>query len=66
MCVFVCCRLSTIYQSDHIVVMHHGEILEQGTHEFLVSEAAPAGKYRTMWQQQSLLSGGDGPSNNNQ
>ena len=50
-------RLSTIYRSDNIVVMHKGEIVEQGTHEFLISDQAPYGKYRTMWAQQSLLAG---------
>jgi len=53
-------RLSTIYQSDHIVVMHQGEIVEQGTHDFLTSDAAPSGKYRTMWEQQRLVGNGGG------
>jgi len=59
--VSLCCRgcsfisLSTIYQSDNIVVMHQGEVIEHGTHQFLISDEAPVGKYRTMWEQQNLF-----------
>ena len=59
-CVHISSSLSTIYRSDHIVVMHKGEIVEQGTHDFLTSDQAPFGKYRTMWEQQSLLAKANG------
>ena len=29
-------RLSTVRDSDHIVVLNHGRIDEEGTHEFLL------------------------------
>ena len=58
-CASLCAHsLSTIYKSDNIVVMERGSIIEQGTHDFLISDNAPAGKYRTMWNQQSLVGGG--------
>ncbi|MFZ0062268.1 MAG: ATP-binding cassette domain-containing protein, partial [Pyrinomonadaceae bacterium] len=31
-------RLSTIQRADQIIVMHHGEIREQGTHQELLAE----------------------------
>lgn len=40
-------RLSTIKNADRILVLNEGKLIEQGTHENLISEA---GLYATMWQ----------------
>ena len=42
-------RLSTIMHADTIFVLEHGEIIEQGKHENLLSEK---GLYYAMWRQQ--------------
>lgn len=42
-------RLSTITHADQILVMDHGQIVEHGTHEQLLSVK---GKYAEMWQMQ--------------
>lgn len=42
-------RLSTIRDSDQIIVMDHGEIVEQGTHEELLSQK---GKYYELYMTQ--------------
>ena len=42
-------RLSTIVDSDNIIVMSHGEIVEQGNHQQLL---ALQGQYSKMWQLQ--------------
>lgn len=43
-------RLSTIAQLDRIIVLHAGRIVEQGTHEQLLSNA---GLYARYWNRQS-------------
>jgi ATP-binding cassette subfamily B protein len=43
-------RLSTILNMDRIVVLDKGNIIEQGTHEQLLTLK---GKYYAMWQHQS-------------
>jgi len=42
-------RLSTIMKMDRIVVMENGKIIEEGTHEKLISQK---GKYSQMWEHQ--------------
>jgi ATP-binding cassette subfamily B protein len=42
-------RLSTIVHADQILVIDHGELVEQGTHESLL---ARQGTYAQMWQMQ--------------
>ncbi|GHF01167.1 ABCB family ABC transporter ATP-binding protein/permease [Thalassotalea profundi] len=42
-------RLSTIVDADNIVVLHRGEVVEQGNHQELL---AHRGRYFTMWQLQ--------------
>ena len=43
-------RLSTIANADMILVLHHGEVLERGTHRELVERA---GLYNTLWRLQA-------------
>lgn len=42
-------RLSTIVNADRIVVVNNGKIMEQGTHESLISSG---GKYAELWSKQ--------------
>lgn len=42
-------RLSTIQKADNIIVLHHGEIREQGTHNELLAQN---GIYRTLYELQ--------------
>jgi ATP-binding cassette subfamily B protein/subfamily B ATP-binding cassette protein MsbA len=43
-------RLSTIRKADHILVLHNGEIAEQGAHDALL---AAEGRYAHLWYLQS-------------
>jgi len=44
-------RLSTIAESDRIVVLEQGEVVEQGTHDDLLSRN---GRYAHLWQRQQM------------
>ena len=43
-------RLSTIANADMILVLHHGEVVERGTHRRLIENA---GLYSTLWRLQA-------------
>ena len=43
-------RLSTIANADMILVLHHGEIAERGTHQQLLERG---GRYSTLWRLQA-------------
>lgn len=42
-------RLSTVVDADQIIVLHQGQIAEQGTHNDLLQQH---GLYKSMWEQQ--------------
>lgn len=52
-------RLSTIADSDRIVVLEKGEVVEEGTHDALLSRG---GRYAAMWARQSAEGGPDDAS----
>ncbi|RMF73406.1 MAG: ABC transporter ATP-binding protein, partial [Acidobacteria bacterium] len=43
-------RLHTVLDADRILVLHHGRLAEQGTHDELI--ARDGGIYRTLWELQ--------------
>ena len=53
--VIVAHRLSTVVDSDKIIVVNNGEIAEEGTHDELLTNEG--GLYRQMWTKQSQTGG---------
>lgn len=50
---FVSHRLSSCMFSDHIFVLHKGNLVEEGTHEKLLSHVN--GKYYELWTSQAQM-----------
>ncbi|XP_021751376.1 ABC transporter B family member 25, mitochondrial-like [Chenopodium quinoa] len=48
--IFIAHRLTTAMQCDEIVVLENGAVVEQGSHEVLLSKA---GRYSQLWTQQN-------------
>ena len=48
-CIVIAHRLSTVRHAGRILVMHHGRLCEQGTHDELI---ARGGRYRTLYELQ--------------
>lgn len=44
-------RLSTVKNCDIIIVLKHGVIVEQGSHDYLINKEG--GHYRELWEKQS-------------
>jgi ATP-binding cassette subfamily B multidrug efflux pump len=44
-------RLSAVVDADHIIVMSHGKIIEQGVHAALLAQD---GWYASQWKYQQL------------
>jgi ATP-binding cassette subfamily B protein len=49
-------RLSTLMQADQVIVLDHGQIVQQGTHATLVEEP---GMYRRLWDIQTTIESTD-------
>ncbi|ESW13990.1 hypothetical protein PHAVU_008G243800 [Phaseolus vulgaris] len=48
--IFIAHRLTTAMQCDEIIVLENGKVIEQGSHEVLLSKA---GRYAQLWGQQN-------------
>lgn len=49
-------RLSAVTHADHIIVLEHGEIIEEGTHEQLIKRG---GWYKEQYEEQQLEEGSE-------